>query len=342
MSVNCRRPLDPLSNGLIDSPPVDPDAVRRWRREEARRRIRRQRRIAVALAGLAVGGAVVALGPGLGGSDDAEPPAARAAPPPELPRGGRRIFPDHTVVAFYGAPQHEELGTLGIGTPAAAGRRLERQARRYRRGDRPLLPAFELIATIVQSAPGDSGDHSQRQTPRTIRRYLRVARAHRALLILDVQPGLAPFMREVRAFRRFLREPDVSLALDPEWSLAPGQLPGQQIGSTDAATVNQVSRYLSRIVREGHLPQKLLVVHRFTHDMIRDEDRLQAQPGVALTVNVDGFGDPPNKIAKYREFTRGRRDRHHGFKLFYKEDTNLMSPRRVLRLRPRPELIVYE
>ena len=287
-------------------------------------------------------GVVVVVGPGFGGSDDSEPPAVRAAPPPELPRGGRRVFPDHTVVAFYGAPQHEELGTLGIGTPAAAGHRLERQARAYRHAGRPLLPAFELIATIAQAAPGDDGDHSQRQRPRTIRRYLRAARAHRALLILDIQPGRAPFMREVAAFRRFLREPDVSLALDPEWSMAPGQLPGRQIGSTDAATVNAVSRYLSRIVREGGLPQKLLIVHRFTEDMIRDDDRLRREPGVALTVNIDGFGDRPNKVAKYRLLTRGRRDRHHGLKLFYREDTNLMPPRRVMRLRPRPELIVYE
>jgi hypothetical protein len=323
-------------------PAVDADAVRRWRREEARRRTRRQRRIAAAVTVLAVAGAVVGLILGVGGSDDGEPSTARAAPPPELPRGARRIFPDHTVVAFYGAPQHDELGTLGIGTPAEAGRRLERQSRRYRRAGRPPLPAFELIATMVQSAPGDDGDHSQRQTPRTIRRYLRAARAQRALLILDLQPGLAPFMREVRAFGRFLREPDVSLALDPEWSMAPGQVPGQQIGSTDAATVNEVSRYLSRIVRERDLPEKLLIVHRFTHDMIRHDERLRPQPGVALTVNVDGFGDRANKIAKYHQFTRGRRDRHHGLKLFYEEDTNLMSPRRVLRLRPRPELIVYE
>ena len=297
--------------------------------------------VAGCVLALAVG-VVVLLGVGLGGSDDTDPTAANAAAPPELPRGGRRIFPAHTVVAFYGAPQQEELGTLGIGTPAAAGRRLERQARLYRRSGRSPLPAFELIATIVHASPGEDGDHSQRQTPATIRRYLRAARARRALLILDVQPGRAPFMREVKAFRRFLREPDVSLALDPEWSMAPGQVPGQQIGSTDAATVNEVSRYLSRIVRQGDLPQKLLVVHRFTHDMLRDEDRLESHPGVALTVNVDGFGDRANKIAKYRELTRGRRERHHGFKLFFKEDTNLMPPRRVLRLRPRPELIVYE
>jgi hypothetical protein len=323
-------------------PEVDPYAARRLRREEARRRTRRQRRIVAVLAGLALAAGVAVIGLALGDSDEAKAPAARAAPPPELPGGGRRIFPDRRVVAFYGAPQHEELGALGVGPPAAAGRRLARQARPYRRGGRPVLPAFELIATIVQSAPGEEGDHSQRQSPRTIRRYLRAARAAGALLILDVQPGRAPFIREVRAFRSFLEEPDVSVALDPEWSMAPGQVPGQQIGSTDAATVNQVSRYMSQIVREGDLPQKLLVVHRFTHDVLRDEARLERHPGVALTVNVDGFGDRANKIAKYRELTAARGDRHHGLKLFYDEDTNLMHPRRVLRLHPRPELIVYE
>jgi hypothetical protein len=84
------------------------------------------------------------------------------------------------------------------------------------------------------------------------------------------------------------------------------------------------------------------VVHRFTDDMIENEAALRQYPGVALTVNVDGFGDRAIKIAKYRDFTRGRSDRHHGFKLFYREDTRLMPPRRVLRLRPQPELVVYE
>ena len=317
--------------------------ARRRRREEARRRTRRRRRLAFAVAVGAAAAGIAGIALATVGSDDTVGEVEPAPPPPpELPRGGRRIFPDHTVVAFYGAPQTEELGALGVGTPAAAARRLQRQARPYRRAGRPVLPAFELIATIVQAAAGEDGDYSERQTPRTVRRYLRAARARRALLILDIQPGRAPFMREVRAFRRFLEEPDVSVALDPEWSMASGQLPGQQIGSTDAETVNRVSRYLSRIVRAGDLPQKLLVVHRFTQDMIRGDDRLERHRGVALTVNVDGFGNRANKISKYREFTRGRRDRHHGFKLFYEEDTNLMTPRQVLRLRPRPELIVYE
>jgi hypothetical protein len=317
------------------------------RREAARRRTRRQRRIAIAgvfvLAVLAILGVVA--GRSVLSGDEEAPRAERAKPsrpPPELPGGGRSIFPERRVVAFYGAPQDRELGALGIGPPRVAARRLRRQARPYDRRDRPVLPAFELLATVVQGDPGEDGDHSARQDARTIGRYLRAARRNGMLLILDVQPGYAPFMREVRALRRWLEEPDVSLALDPEWSMRPPQLPGQEIGSTDAATVNEVSAYLSRIVRERRLPEKLLVVHRFTNDMIENEEALESHPGVALTVNVDGFGDRPIKIAKYRDFTRPRRDYHHGFKLFYEEDTNLMKPRRVLRMRPQPELVVYE
>jgi hypothetical protein len=321
---------------------VDLDQRQR-RREEARRRTRRQRRVAIAsvpvLAGAALAGVLLLGG---SGGDGPEAHGGRQQEPAELPRGGRSIFPERRVVAFYGAPQARELGALGIGRPGQAARRLELQARHYARPGRPVLPAFELITTIVHSDPGEDGDHSFRQPDETIRRYLRAARRRDMLLILDIQPGYAPFMREVRALRHFLEEPDVSLALDPEWSMSPPGLPGQEIGSTSAAVVNEVSAYLSRIVRARRLPEKLLVVHRFTRDMIEDEDALRGHPGVALTVNVDGFGDRPNKRAKYREFTRGRRDRHHGFKLFYGEDTHLMQPRHVLRLRPPPELIVYE
>jgi hypothetical protein len=177
-----------------------------------------------------------------------------------------------------------------------------------------------------------------------IDRYLRAARAAKALLILDIQPGHAEFMDEVQALRPYLEQPDVSLALDPEWKVPDGQVPGQVIGSTDAAVVNQVSAYLSQIVRANKLPQKLLVVHQFTNNMIGRKELLTQPPGVALTLNVDGFGDRPNKIAKYNEFTRPRVARrfHAGFKLFYHEDTNLMPPARVLRLRPRPDFVVYE
>jgi hypothetical protein len=319
------------------------DEARRRRREEARRRVYRRRRlVAAGIAGLVVAllvaGGLLAFGGDGSGESEAEAPPK----PPSLPRGGRTILPDFRVVAYYGAPQDDELGILGIGSPRLAARRLERQAKPYARPGRPVLPAMELIAAIVTSEAGDGGDHSMRQDDATIRRYLRVARAHRMMLLLDIQPGYAPFLQEAKALERWLKEPDVGLALDPEWSMKPPLLPAQEIGSTDAETVNEVSRYLANLVRRNDLPQKLLVVHRFTGDMIENEDRLERDPGVALVVNVDGFGDQPNKVSKYREFTRDLRRRFNGFKLFYHEDLNLMSPKQVLRLRPKPDLVVYE
>jgi hypothetical protein len=319
------------------------DAERRRRRREQRVRDVRRRQVT---AGSVFGLLALLLGlASLGGGEEAgerTAEAERPPKPPELPRGGRSLFPENRVVGFYGAPQNEELGALGIGTPAQAGRRLERQARAYRRPGRPVLPAFELIATIVHRTPGEDGKFSTRQRPGTIDRYLREARRRKALLILDIQPGRASFRDEVRALRPWLAQPDVSLALDPEWSMDPGEIPGQSIGSTDARTVNEVAAYLSRLVRERNLPEKLLLIHRFTADMIDNERALRDYSGVAEVVNVDGFGTQAQKKAKYREFTRGRARELNGYKLFYREDTGLMTPRQVLRMRPQPDVVAYE
>ena len=284
---------------------------------------------------------IVVVTSGGGGDPQDDDAQADAQQLSQLPRGGRSIFPDRRVVAFYGAPQDKELGVLGIGSPARAARRLERQAEPYARQTRPVLPAMELIAVIAADAPGDDGLWRTRQDDATIDRYLKAARAAKALLLLDIQPGHADFLVEARRLERWLREPDVGLALDPEWH-TPGVQPGTQIGSVTSEQVNAVSAWLSNIVREERLPEKLFVVHQFTSDMIQDKQEVKLRPGLAMTFNVDGFGDRPNKIAKYREFTAEAPNVHHGFKLFYNEDANLMSPGATLEMRPPPDLVVYE
>ncbi len=323
--------------------------ARRERREAARARLRRQRRLAGAGALALLGLVAIAVG-GLGGSGrsggggERSRRAAAAPPAPEVPRGGRTILPAFRVVAYYGAPQDAQLGQLGIGSPDQAARMLARQARPYAqpRG-RPVLPAFELLATVAAHAPGPDGRYRTIQPDAVIRRYLAAARRHHLLLILDLQPGYEPFMTEVRRLRRYLEQPDVSLALDPEWSLRPPNRPGQVIGSTDASVVNETSAYLADIVRRRNLPQKLLLVHQFTDGMINHRRQLVARPGVALTLNVDGFGGQAVKIAKYRALTQGERRFHNGFKLFDHEDSKpMISPRRALRLHPSAEVFVYE
>jgi hypothetical protein len=301
---------------------------------------RRRRLVALGLlAGLIVLVAVVASSGGGGNSTVSA--GAKPAPLAMLPRGGRRIFPADEVVAYYGAPQDPKLGELGIGSPAAAGRRLLHQAAPYAAGGRRVLPAMELLADIASYAPGDDGLYRTRQPDKVIARYLAAARRIKALLILDIQPGHAQFFDEAKHLEHWLRQPDVSLALDPEWA-TPNAIPGQVIGSVDVHEVNAISFWLDELTRRLKLPQKLLVVHRFTQGAIAGEEQLKARRDVAVTVNVDGFGTNVVKVAKYKQFAQRGVGLHNGFKLFYHEDPVTMKPKRALRIRPQPELIVYE
>jgi hypothetical protein len=312
----------------------------------------RQRRLAAvsALGAIAaaaiIGGAVVGSGggkPAAGASASADAgPAAQAPKPAQLPGGGRRLFPDRRVVAFYGNPRDDELGALGIGTPAQAARKLVKQAAPYDRRSRHVLPAMELISTVATAAPGPTGLYRDHLSFAKIRAYHRAARKIHALLVLDIQPGRGQFGPEIERLRPFLEQADVGLALDPEWHVGDGQLPGKVIGSTDADVVNAAATYLARIVRERRLPEKLLIVHRFTDDMIARADRLAQVPGVQTVVNVDGFGSTSVKIAKYKNFVATTPRMRRGFKLFYKEDVKTMSPKAVMAMTPRPDVVVYE
>jgi len=310
-------------------------------------RVYRRRRLAAAATLAAVSlaaGVAVSAGDERGGDEKRAPGEARgeAKRAAELPGGGRRLFPDRRVVALYGHPRDPELGALGIGSPPQAARRLRARARAYDRKSRPVLPAMELIAVLATAAPGADGLHRDRTPAETIDRYLRAARRSGALLILDIQPGRAPFGPEIERLERWLREPDVGLALDPEWHVEDGQVPGRVIGSVDADAVNAAAAWLSRIVRERDLPEKLLLVHRFTDAMIRRDERLREFPGVRTVVNIDGFGDRAVKVAKYDALVARTPRLPRGIKLFLKEDTGLMTPAQTLALRPPPDVVIYE
>ncbi len=307
--------------------------------------IYRRRRL-TALGGLLVLVVIAGVLIGSGGGDDQpERSAARDVPPAdapsELPGGGRSVLPEHRVVAFYGAPQSHELGVLGIGKPDAAARRLARQAKPYGTDERPALPALELLAVIANADAGSDGMYRMQQEDSVIRRYLRAARRAKALLLLDIQPGRADFFAETTRLERWLKEPDVGLALDPEWRVGEGEVPGQVIGHVEAPEVNATSAWLAKLVAREKLPEKLLVIHQFTDDMV-DETALKPRDGLAIVLNADGFGGRAVKREKYHAFTRQSPGFYPGFKLFFEEDEGLMSPQAVLRLKPPPAFVVYE
>jgi hypothetical protein len=173
--------------------------------------------------------------------------------------------------------------------------------------------------------------------------YLRAdaARAHGLTLVLDIQPGRSDFMTEVLPYERFLRQPDVGLALDPEWRVGPTQVPGRVIGQVSAAEVNQVADWLAGIVAEEHLPEKLFVVHQFQIRMITDRQDLHDPAGLAVTIHMDGFGTQGQKLETY-SFTQVEPPFHNGFKLFYDEDVDMFQPAEVMGLDPVPDLVTYQ
>jgi hypothetical protein len=265
---------------------------------------------------------------------------------PTLPRGGREIFPTYRLVGYAGLTGASTLGRLGTGPLDQRVREIEKRARPYAAG-RKVLPVLEIIATIVHGSPGKDGKYRSRLSDQQIGVYLRAARKHKALLLLNIQPGRSEFLVEAKAYERWLKEPDVGVALDPEWAMDAGQRPGGAYGHTSGAELNQTAAYLSRLVEQHDLPEKVMVYHQVAASVIRKESGLKAHPGVVMIKSVDGLGPPGPKVNTYRVVNKTTpKHVHAGFKLFFTEDaeggSRLMTPQEVLGLKPRPEYVMYE
>ena len=111
--------------------------------------------------------------------------------PAELPRGGRELFPRYRLVGYSGGPASAAFGRLGIGDLDERVAELEKRAQPYAAGGRQVQPVLELIATVANSSAGSDGMYRTRASDATVRRYLRAARRHKALLLLGIQPGRA-------------------------------------------------------------------------------------------------------------------------------------------------------
>lgn len=272
-----------------------------------------------------------------------------AAPKVELPRGGREIFPTHRLVGFCGTPGGAPaLGRLS-GNLAKEAKQIEQFASQYAQ-DRKALPVFELIAVVVMGFPGPDAKFRRRVPDEVVDDYLKAAREAKAILLLNIQPGHSEFTTEVQHFAKYLNEPDVGLALDPEWALDPKDkktIPGKEYGNMTGGQLNEIAEYLSGIVAEHDLPEKLLVFHQVNNWVLKKEEDITPHKGVVLVKSVDGLGPMGSKIKTYNWLVKTMpQGVHAGFKLFFDEDTqighHLMSPKEVLGLTPVPEYVMYE
>ena len=261
------------------------------------------------------------------------------APVPAPARGTRTLFPQNRVVSLYGAAGG--FGVIGRKSVNGAARKLKRQAKPYARiSNIPVVKAFDLVAVIATSCSNSRDKCRTRVSSSTIQRYLNKVRELNGRLILDIQPARSDVMNEIDHLRPFLREPDVDVAIDAEWNVGRRGTPGQDQGSISAKKLNQASLELQSIVRHNHLSQKLMIVHQFRKGSIRHDGEVKRREQVDPTFNFDGIGSPAAKKAGYRQLSTSKL--FNGFSLFYKLDDNLMSPRGVMKLNPKPDYVMYQ
>lgn len=263
----------------------------------------------------------------------------------QLPGGGQVMFPGRRLVALYGHPGTASLGALGQQGLSESIARAQRMAREYRSlSGVPVVPTFEIIATVAVGAPGPAGDYSSETPVSELIPWVRRATDHGMYVVLDLQPGRASLLDQAKRYQSLLQQPNVGLALDPEWKLQPGQVPLQQIGHVDIGEVNSVIAWLAGLTAQHHLPQKALVLHQFRPSMITGIGRLDTgHDDLSIVLHMDGQGPPGEKEATWHGVLGGApRGVFFGWKDFFVKDTPMISPQATMHHDPQPVMISYQ
>ncbi len=288
---------------------------------------------------------VVGVGAGFGTASLLAARVAVAETGEQLPGGGQVLFPGREIVALYGSPFYPALGALGQqGVQASIARAKALAAQYSALTNVPVVPAFEIIATVASASPGPGDTYSQVFSAAALQPWVAAATKAGLYVTLDLQPGRASFLAQAKLYQSLLELPNVGLALDPEWQLQPGQLPLQQIGSVSIADVNSVASWLAALTTTYHLPQKLLELHEFRLSMIQGIQQLDTgYDNLAIVINMDGQGSPGAKLQTWRTIVAGAPPGvFFGWKDFYVEDKPMLGPAQTIDHDPTPVVISYQ
>lgn len=302
------------------------------------------------LAGLAVLSVVVS---GCGQSSDRPPDASESssAASDETPEasetpqtsevigGGSKVFADRRFVALYGHPGAAGLGALGEQGPQESAQRVTDLAESYQPySDEPVYPSFEIIATVAGADPGPDGTYSEVTDPEDLEPLLDVAEDHDIYVVLDLQSGRDDFLSQAKIYEDLLKRPNVGLGLDPEWRLADDQEHLQQVGSVDAAEINETSKWLADLTAEHDLPQKMLIIHQFQLSMIQNREQIDTDHSdLAMVLHADGHGTTDMKQETWQTLQQDLPDDFYlAWKNFYDQDEPMLTPEQTLDVEPTP------
>lgn len=257
--------------------------------------------------------------------------------------GPNSILANNILVSWYGNPNDPRMGALGQYSGEELAAKVRKQANGYAGlSNKGVLPAYELVAVVAQATAGEDGKWRRKETKEMIDSLLQQARQNGFKLILDVQVGHSTVQDELPYLRPWLEEPEVYLALDPEFDMWDEQIPGIAFGHTRSEEVNFAINYLDSIVRARNLPPKVLIVHQFTLSMLPDKENISSSPVVDVALVVDGFDSRALKLDSYRSIMDQKQLEYSGIKLFYDQDTELFAPADALQIDPIPSVVIYQ
>lgn len=263
----------------------------------------------------------------------------------EAPRHSREsLLEDNNLVVYYGSPRYSGLGVLGTtdAVTISAGLELARARFDAANGDRGAVGAMELIYGMALADPGKHGNYVGYLNDRTVRRYIEAAGENDQIVILDLQIGRGRILDEVRKIEKFLRDPRVHVAIDPEYAVGPAGVPIETPGRITGAEINAVQRYLGRIASRYGLPDKMLIVHQYMDETIVGGETVARVRGVDLVLNMDAFGAHQAKIEKYLRYAARPYAHHRSYNVFLKQDERVPDVEELLNIWPAPDVIMYQ
>lgn len=266
------------------------------------------------------------------------------------PADGRALLPFNRIVSYYGNFYSKYMGVLGQYPEAEMLRRLASTTAQWQAADpaTPVIPAIHYIAIVAQGSAGKDGKYRAVMPDDQIDHAITLANKINGITFLDLQVGLSDVPTELPKFEKYLSMDKVEVGLDPEFAMkTSGYAPGKYIGTLDAKDINWAINYLTQLVIKNNLPPKILMIHRFTMDMVTNYKQIKPTPQVQFVMDMDGWGGQARKTNTYQLAVQGEPVQFTGFKLFYKNDllppsTAMMTPAQVLSLTPAPVYIQYQ
>ena len=258
------------------------------------------------------------------------------------------ILPCSRIVAYYGHPSSTRMGALGQYPKDEMIRRWKAQVAEWEKADpnTPVVPALHMVSVVAQGEPATAGMYRTITSDEKVKEVYGWAKENGGIFIVDIQPGQDDIRKLLPRFDWILKNPDVHLAVDPEFYMQDGAKPGAKIGHITAADINYVSEHLAKLVKEHNLPPKTLIIHRFTRPMVKNYQDIELRPEVQLVMHMDGWGAPWLKFDSYRDYVVDEPVQFTGWKNFYHNDTKkgdpLVTPQQLLGAYPQPLYIQYQ